>query len=62
LNTLSRDSDRGVPVYAIADGYVELKLDSHWAGNSYGQLLLKHYNGDGSVYYSGYLHMINVTR
>lgn len=53
------DGDDGETVYAIADGFVERNWG--WGGTNYGQLLLKHFNPDGSVYYSGYLHMENIT-
>ena len=60
LNVPTSDSDRGKPVYAIADGFVERNI-SGWSGTGYGQLLLKHFNPDGSGWYSGYLHMTNIT-
>lgn len=57
-----KDADKGVAVYAIADGWVERNLGGGgWGGSSYGQLLLKHLNPDGTVYYSSYLHMTNIT-
>jgi murein DD-endopeptidase MepM/ murein hydrolase activator NlpD len=59
LNKAS-DADKGQSVYAIADGFVERNI-SGWSGTTYGQLLLKHRNPDGSTYYCGYLHMKNIT-
>jgi Peptidase family M23 len=59
---LASDADRGRAVYATADGWVERNLGGGgWGGNTYGQLLLKHRNPDGTVYYCGYLHMSGIT-
>ena len=59
---LANDADRGRAVYATADGWVERNLgNGGWGGHTYGQLLLKHRNPDGSFYYCGYLHMSSIT-
>lgn len=59
---LANDADNGSPVYAMADGWVERNLGGGgWGGSTYGQLLLKHQNPDGSAYYCGYLHMSSIT-
>lgn len=60
LNTPAQDTDNGKAVYSVADGWIERNI-SGWSGTSYGQLLVKHLNPDGSSYYCGYLHMTNVT-
>ncbi len=58
LNYGSGYDDEGLPVYAVADG-VRQTFDG-WGGNSFGQFLIKHTNSNGS-WYSGYLHMKNIT-
>jgi murein DD-endopeptidase MepM/ murein hydrolase activator NlpD len=59
---LASDADRGRAVYATADGWIERNLGGGgWGGNTYGQLLLKHRNPDGTFYYCGYLHLSGIT-
>ena len=58
LNYGSGYDDDGLPVYAVEDG-VRQTFDG-WGGNSFGQFLIKHTNSNGS-WYSGYLHMKNIT-
>lgn len=55
--------DSGKPVHAVADGHIMIGADgfSSWQGGSSGQILIKHQNADGSVWYSGYLHLSNIT-
>ncbi len=58
----ANDADRGAAVFAVADGWVERNIgNGGWGGPGFGQLLLKHMNPDGTVYYTGYLHMTNIT-
>lgn len=57
-----KDADKGAAVYSIADGFIERKIgDGRWGRSSTGQLLIKHFNPDGSTYYCGYLHMTSIT-
>lgn len=55
---LSNDLDGGVAVYPVEDGYISHL--SSWTGSSYGQLLIRHVT-NGVTWYSGYLHMSNIT-
>lgn len=53
------DTDYGRPVYAVAPGWVTSDYAGKTnAGGSAGQLLLQH---DEGAWYSGYLHMENIT-
>ncbi len=58
LNYGSGYDDDGLPVYAVEDG-VRQTFDG-WGRNNFGQFLIKHTNSNGS-WYSGYLHMKNIT-
>lgn len=60
LGTAAENFDKGKPVYAPADGWVESGFNG-WGGGSRGQLLLRHKNPDGSTYYCGFLHMTGIT-
>ncbi|GEM_PF-4780017 len=58
-NYPSHNSDVGENIYPVADGYIVAPTSgslSAWRGNSSGQLLIRHENPDGSVWYSAYLH------
>jgi alpha-tubulin suppressor-like RCC1 family protein len=55
---LSNNLDDGKNVYPVEDGYVSHL--SGWSGSSYGQLLIRHVT-NGVTWYSGYLHMDNIT-
>jgi hypothetical protein len=52
------NEDEGDEVYPVEDGIIV--NSGWWAGNDYGQLLIRH-NTDGKEWYSGYLHMTNIT-
>jgi hypothetical protein len=60
LNTPAWNTDNGKPVYASADGWVERGFNG-WSGTSFGQMLLRHKNPDGTTFYCGYLHMSGIT-
>lgn len=56
------NADDGHRVYSIADGFIERNVGGgNWANSDAGQLLIKHFNPDGTNYYCGYLHMRNIT-
>ncbi|MCA0382602.1 MAG: peptidoglycan DD-metalloendopeptidase family protein [Bacteroidetes bacterium] len=55
---LSSNFDAGKDVYPVDDGYIANL--SGWSGGSYGQLLIRHVT-NGKTWYSGYLHMSNIT-
>jgi hypothetical protein len=60
-NSPNFDDDRGMPVYAVADGVIMNNSDAvGWGGGSSGQLLIEHTDGS-NTWYSGYLHMDNIT-
>ncbi|MDZ7879800.1 MAG: PKD domain-containing protein [Saprospiraceae bacterium] len=61
LNTPVWNSDDGKPVYPVADGVIITSITG-WGGTSYGQILIEHTNSNGTKWYSGYLHMKNITR
>lgn len=55
---LANKADKGLNVYAVADGVVI--STSGWGGDTMGQLLIKHTEINGHVWYSGYLHMTSI--
>ena len=61
LNYPSDNTDKGKPVYAVADGFVTIQYADRLNGSkgSFGQLLIEHNNG-GVKWWSGYLHMRNI--
>ncbi len=59
VNYGSGYDDEGKPVYAVESGRI-IKTEG-WGGKSFGQLLIEHKTKDG-VWYSGYLHMKNITQ
>ncbi|MDR0828719.1 MAG: InlB B-repeat-containing protein, partial [Prevotellaceae bacterium] len=54
----SEGDDYDKPIYPVADGYISRA--ANWNGSSYGQLLIRHVT-NGIEWYSGYLHMANIT-
>ena len=58
INWGSGYDDDGLPVYAVESGTVQT-FDG-WGGKSYGQLLIRH-GSSGNYWYSGYLHMKNIS-
>jgi hypothetical protein len=61
LNTPTPDSDAGMPVHAVAEGFVAETYAECTNGDdgSSGQLLIRHDLG-GIIWWSGYLHMSNI--
>jgi len=60
-NYPSHNSDANEPVYAVADGIIMNNSEAlGWGGPSYGQVLIQHTDGT-NVWYSGYLHLHNIT-
>lgn len=49
----------GQEVFPVEDGWISHHTP-HWNGNSVGQLLIRHVT-NGKTWYSGYLHMTNIT-
>ncbi|MES2598732.1 MAG: peptidoglycan DD-metalloendopeptidase family protein [Verrucomicrobiota bacterium] len=58
-SSTSNDADAGKPVYAVADGYVDVSIYK-WDLYGANQVLLRHTDTNGTTYYSGYLHMRNI--
>lgn len=56
---LSGDRDAGLPVYAVADGKVVNYAGSP-PGGTFGLVLVEH-NSNGITWWSGYLHMTNIS-
>ena len=56
---LTNDKDGGLPVYSIADGIIDETI-SGWGGTSVGQILIKHTEPNGKVWYSGFNHLHNI--
>lgn len=53
----NNNADAGKPVLSIEDGVVDTVAHPNWAGTSAGQILIRHTDSSGNIYYSGYLHL-----
>lgn len=61
LNFPAFDSDAGRVVLAVASGIVAQSYGSRInAGGSFGQVLIEHTTADGTMWWSGYLHMTDI--